>query len=137
MCLLEGVRDRLLSPLLVRVIQPLARLSERQWPLVSCAFAWASAALFARSSATAMLLFVASLPDGWGTARSHLIPIGCTAAAAYATSSVGLLLAGYCMGGATLRWYGEYCVRHIDLGLTRLVGSLVRSASTMGGQAAR
>mmetsp|Transcript_13942 Transcript_13942/g.35995 ORF Transcript_13942/g.35995 Transcript_13942/m.35995 type:complete len:1102 (+) Transcript_13942:2-3307(+) len=140
------VRAHLLVPMghglewaLHRILQPLAMSAERHWPALGCGLACTSAALFVRASAASLYALAPSrMPlggvhaPGAPSTCALLLPALSAGAAAWASASVGLMLAGYCLNSARLRRWGERGVRHVDFGAAALTDSLARAAAAAG-----
>ena len=142
--LARAIRDGLLVPVAHTVLKPLATMAARHWPLLSCGFALMSAALFTRAAA---LFTRAAALELNATGHRHLQSAGVlgaitpaltpalnvlsSALGAWATGSVGLLLAGYSLGRPGLQAWGAWGIRHVDLGVSSLLGSIGLAASQM------
>jgi hypothetical protein len=124
-----------LRPMLHWVLKPLLIGAERHWPLVSCIYALASAALFASAAAVA----ISSNRDvGRASSQSVAAPVADAigpALGSFTSGTIGILLAGHGTGSARLRRLGEAGMRHVDLGTVQSVrtagGALLRASCVL------
>jgi hypothetical protein len=133
--LARAIRDGLLVPLAHTVLKPLAMMAARHWPLLSCGFALMSAALFTRAAALELIatghrpLQSAGVLGARSPALTPALIVLSSALGAWATGSVGLLLAGYSLGRPRLQAWGAWGIRNVDLGVSSLLGTIGPAAS--------
>ena len=133
--LARAIRDGLLVPLAHTVLKPLAMMAARHWPLLSCGFALMSAALFTRAAALELIatghrpLQSAGVIGARSPALTPALIVLSSALGAWATGSVGLLLAGYSLGRPRLQVWGAWGIRNVDLGVSSLLGTIGPAAS--------